>query len=120
MRLAPSGHAVIPPQLLFDLAAGRWHDLDVAVILTVALMFSTRWIDPRAVRYVTWTDDGATLLVARGTPNLGRGSRAFQAFHRPRIERDLARSQAQGQYDRCHFVATVDSSLALETTKPCF
>ena len=50
MRLAPSGHAVIPPQLLFDLAAGRWHDLDVAVILTVALMFSTRWIDPRAVR----------------------------------------------------------------------
>ena len=44
-----------------------------------ALTFTTRAIDPRAERYLAWSDDGAVLLVAQGLhkslPSWARRSR---------------------------------------------
>ena len=65
-RRAPAGAAVIPPALLDDLAAGRIHGLDVAVITVTALTFATRRFEPRVERHVAWMDDGSALLVAGG------------------------------------------------------
>jgi hypothetical protein len=68
--LAPPGAAVLPAAVLDDLAAGRLHGLDAAVLAVVALTFAGRRIDPRVEQDVAWTDDGATLIVRAGLHRL--------------------------------------------------